>query len=382
MSDAPGVARVLLTTPYDLDVVGGVNSQVWGLYRYLRDTARLEVRVLGPASGRCSWPDPAIVPIGRVSRLRMNGAVSNLTLDLSVGARVRRLLADFAPDIVHLQEPFAPLLNAFVLRHSRSVNVATFHTCGSNWVGYLLAWPFLRLQLARVHCRIAVSDTARRYVGRLFPGPYTLVPNAVDLDWAAGPLTDAAAAGPSSDLHELLFVGRIDEPRKGFAHLVRAYEVLEQQFPGRYGLMVAGPGSERLSAAGLPGQVRALGRVSNGMLHHLYSRCRLVCAPSVAGESFGLVLLEAFAHGRPVAAFQIPGYAELVGAHPVARLVPVGDSRALAAAIAAMCGDPAAYERMSSAARELAAAHGWARIGPRLVELYTAALGGHRRGRG
>ena len=130
------------------------------------------------------------------------------------------------------------------------------------------------------------------------------------------------------------------------------------------------------------GSVRALGRVSTDMLHHLYSRCRLVCAPSVAGESFGLVLLEAFAHGRPVAAFQIPGYAELVGAHPVARLVPVGDSRALAAAIAAMCGDPAAYERMSSAARELAAAHGWARIGPRLVELYTAALGGHRRGRG
>jgi phosphatidylinositol alpha-mannosyltransferase len=376
MCPAPGVARILLTTPYDLDVVGGVNNQVWGLYRYLRDTARLEVRVLGPASRQSGWSDPAIVPVGRVSRLRMNGAVSNLTLDISIGARVRRLLTDFAPDLIHLQEPFAPLLNAFVLRHSRSVNVATFHTCGSNWLGYLLAWPFLRLQLARIHCRIAVSDTARRYVARLFPGHYTLVPNAVDLDWAAAPL--AAAAAPAR--HELLFVGRIDEPRKGFAYLVRAYEALERQSPGRYCLVVAGPGSERLATAGLPGQIRALGRVSADTLHHLYAHCRLVCAPSVAGESFGVILLEAFAHGRPVVGFQIPGYAELVGSHPVARLVPVGDSQALAAAITAICGDETEYARLATAAGDLAAAHGWARIGPRLVELYTAAWRDYRRG--
>jgi phosphatidyl-myo-inositol alpha-mannosyltransferase len=365
--------RILLTTPYDLDVPGGVNNQLWGLYTYLKETAGAQVRIVGPASRSTSFPDADVVPLGKVRRLRMNGAVSNLTLDLSIRHRVRHLLHTFAPDIVHLQEPFAPVLNTFVLKHSRSVNVATFHTCGENHLGYALAWPFLRYQLRRIHLRIAVSDTARRYVARLFPGPYHLVPNAIDLSRTASPTADLF----SHDRKNLLFVGRINEQRKGFGHLLAAYALLEKRVPGQYRLVVAGPGSSSLQAADHPGDVRPLGELSDRDLHSVYADCDLLCAPSVAGESFGLVLLEAFSHGKPVIAFNIPGYSELIGDCPAACLVRPGDESGLAAAMDDVCRDDQRYRAMSSAARQLASRHDWRQIGPRITALYETALARH-----
>lgn len=364
--------RILLTTPYDLNVPGGVNNQLWGLYAYLKSTTGARVKLIGPASDAGAFTDPDVLIVGKVFRLNMNGAVSNLTFDLTIRNRVRDFMRAFDPHIVHFQELFAPVLNNYVLRFSRAVNVATFHTNGMNRIGYTLAWPYLRYQVQRMDTRIAVSEAAKAYVARLFPGHYHIVPNAIDL----GRIPDAGERGVSGGKHVLLFVGRVTESRKGFRHLLNAYAMLESRYPGRYRLVVAGAddGAWRREARG---DVRWLGRVPEERLHAVYRDCDVVCAPSTGGESFGVVLLEAFAHGKPVVGFRIDGYTELVGDSPAALLTPNRNEAALAEAVHRVCSDADLYHRMRRAARALARTYDWSSVGKRITALYEQAL--HRR---
>jgi phosphatidylinositol alpha-mannosyltransferase len=363
--------RILLTTPYDMNVPSGVNNQLWGLYRYLRAHTGAAVKVVGPATHPDAIDDPDVLTAGRVSRLKMNGAVSNLTFDLTIRNRIRDFMRTYRPDIVHYQELFAPVLNAYVLRFSRALNAATFHTYGENYIGYTLAWPYLRYQAGRLHARIAVSEAARQYVARLYPGEYHLIPNAVD---CAAAQTDPAPF--PRDRHNLLFVGRTTEARKGFSFLLKAYNRLERQYPGQYRLIVAGTGQEAWAEQAGEGDIRWLGHLSEEALHRAYAGCDLLCAPSVGGESFGIVLLEAFVHGKPAVAFLIEGYKDLVGDSPAALLVPNRDDRALAEAVCRVCTDRALYERMGRAARDLAFRYDWRNVGAQIVALYERMLEG------
>lgn len=363
--------KILLTTPYDLNVPGGVNNQLWGLYRYLKTHTGARVLLVGPASdpdGIVS--DPDVLIYGKVSRLNMNGAISNLTFDLSVRRRVRELMRTFAPHIVHFQELFAPVLNNYVLKYSRALNVATFHTAGENSIGYTLAWAYLRYQVKRIHLRIAVSDAAKRYVEKLFPGRYHIVPNAIDLSRAPH---NGERVFPA-DRKNILFVGRTAEPRKGFEYLLRAYARLEAQYPGGYRLIVAGTGGDEWRGAVPVGDIRWLGPVSDEVRDAAYAGCDVFCAPSVGGESFGIVMLESFAHGKPAVGFRIGGYTELVGDRNAAVLVPNRDDRALADAIVRICSDARLYDEMSGTARCLAEQYAWTRIGKQIVSLYQSAL--------
>lgn len=362
--------RILLTTPYDLSIPGGVNNQLLGLYRYLRRETGAQVTLIGPSSSPDLQDTPDLLTIGRVIRLKMNGAVSNLTFDLRIRNRIRDLLRVYQPDIIHYQELFAPVLNAFALQFSKARNIATFHTCGTNQIGYTLGWPYLQYQARRLHARIAVSDAARRYVAKRYPGHYHLIPNGIDLEV----VTRTVPAVFPQDKRNILFVGRTTEHRKGFSFLMKAYIRLNRQFPGQYRLIVAGTGQDAWRNTPGGSDILWLGQLSDDALNEAYAGCDLVCAPSIGGESFGLVLLEAFAHGKPAVGFHIEGYKDLVGSRPVAELVPNRDAAALAAALHALSSDPERYDRMSRSARMLAAEYDWQRVGPQVVALYEQTL--------
>lgn len=371
MVDALDNTRILLTTPYDLNVPGGVNTQLWGLYRYLKRVTTAQVRIIGPASNPDAVGQPDVTCLGSIFRLPMNGAMSNLTLDRRIKPRILELMRSFSPDIVHFQEPFAPALNNYVLKYSRAFNVATFHTYRERLsFGYLAAWPYLKYMLSRIHAPVAVSKVAAGFVGRLFPADYRIVPNAI------APPTGRRSKEPllPTDRKNILFVGRVREPRKGFSYMLSAYRRLEDTYPGVYRLVVVGASDRRFAARSTFGDIRWMGKVPDDQLHMLYAECDLVCAPSIRGESFGVVLLEAFSHEKPVVGFRNAGYHEFLGDRPAAELVGLYDDRALAEAVHAVCSNPARRIEMSRAAATVAAQYRWDVIGPRLTDIYTHGL--------
>jgi phosphatidylinositol alpha-mannosyltransferase len=380
--------RVLLTTPYDLAVPGGVNRHARDLLAALTRRG-IEARLIGPSSAATDGrgvthaagaagenddgeTDPRVVALGRVQVTAMNGAQSRVTLDWRIGGAVRTLLREFRPDVIHLQEPFLPLLNTFCLRQAQGAAcVGTFHTFSETSRGYLWAWPWCRWVGRRLHARIAVSAAARDFAAQFHPGAYALVPSGVR---AVAPSHRRPAGGVRRPVRAL-FVGRCDEPRKGFGALLAALRRLETETPGEFALTVAGPGAEAwqggAAVAGLP--VWFVGRLTDAELSAAYAAADVCVVPSLGGESFGLVALEALAHGVPVVASQIRGYAEWLERAEVGLLVAPGDAAALAGALRSVAAEASRHASWAQRAVALAGNYEWDAIAERTVAVYAAA---------
>jgi phosphatidylinositol alpha-mannosyltransferase len=169
----------------------------------------------------------------------------------------------------------------------------------------------------------------------------------------------------------VLFVGRFGEPRKGFSALLDAAALLAAQGrPAEVSVVGGGP-VERFAARAERLGVRFLGRVADGELAERYRSSDVFCAPSLGGESFGMVLVEAMAAGCPVVASAIPGYAE--SARGAALLVPPGDPAALADALWRAGRDEPLRARLRGRGLARADALCWSRIAARVLHVYQIA---------
>jgi len=221
----------------------------------------------------------------------------------------------------------------------------------------------------RLRARIAVSGAAQEFAARYHPGAYQVVPNGIRLP---GP-DDRRLKGGLGKPVRLLFVGRADEPRKGFAVLLAALRRLHVVCPGDFQLTVAGPGAEgwHERAEGLP--VRMAGRLTDSELAAEYRAADLCVVPSRGGESFGLVALEALAHGVPVIASQIRGYKDWLAGTGSGCLVTPGDAEALAEALRKVVREPETYSAWARRGPEVAAGYAWDLIAARVMEVYASA---------
>lgn len=348
---APEPLRVAMVCPYDLARPGGVQGQARGLADALRRLGH-EVLVVAPESS-----------VG----VRANGAVAPVSLSPAAAGRARRAVERWRPHVVHLHEPMAPMLGyGFLLGH-RWPTVATFHRSGAG-AGYLATAPLARWACSRIDVRCAVSEAAARTAASVGGGSYEVLFNGVDLARFRWPRPQR------DDPPAVLFLGR-HEQRKGLGVLLEAFSSLAA--PAQLWIAGGGPETGRLRAAyPQTGRIRWLGTVSDEDVVDRLARAAVLCAPSLGGESFGMVLLEAMAAGCPVVASDIPGYHEAAGG--LATLVPPGDPRALAAALGGQLAGAADPDAEARARRR---AGGWSmdRLAARYVDLYRRAVSARER---
>jgi phosphatidylinositol alpha-mannosyltransferase len=366
--------KVLIVSPYSWSTPGGVGAHVGHLARALRSRGH-EVRILAPSEGD---PEPGVVSVGRSIPIPYNGSIARLAFGPRVALRIRVALRRARPDVVHVHEPFAPSAGLLALLNTRLPVVATFHASIGRSRAYRVAAPALRPLYRRLAARIAVSEEARRTIERAFgrDGGITVIPNGVE--WSRF----ASLPPPSGSL--VLFVGRM-EKRKGAAVLVEAFTQLAGQRPDAE-LVLTGEGPERKTVEqtvpeSLRDRVTFVGRVDPRELAEVVGRAAVVCAPSLGGESFGIVLLEAMAAGRPVVGSSIPGYAAVVRDGIDGILVPPGDAAALAHALERVLADPDAARAMGEAGRERARRYDWPAVASAVEEVYERAIAAPRMGR-
>ena len=375
--------RVALVSPYSYTYPGGVGRHVEALAQELMELGH-EVRLLAPydpddriarVTHRGARPQPRplpdhVVPMGRTLGLPMNGAVSNLaTFPKSVGL-LGRQLRHGGYDIVHVHEPNAPYLSWYATEASKAPVVATFHTYSTAGLVNRFAASFIgaRRLYAKLSARIAVSEAAQWTAQRYYGGRYRIVPNGVDLS-AAQP----DGARPNDSLR-IVFVGRAEE-RKGLPVLLRAFEALRGVgVPAR--LTVAGPTAEEVEPLLLdPEGIEIAGQVDDAAKWKLLGEADILCAPSLGGESFGMVLTEAFASGTPVVASDIAGYRDVVRNGRDGVLVPVGDAVALGETLLELASDPKRRAEMGAAALESAERFAWPNVAKEIESVYEEALG-------
>jgi phosphatidyl-myo-inositol alpha-mannosyltransferase len=397
--------RIALLCPYSWTYPGGVTRHIEALASELI-AAGEEVRVLAPfdpddalsrrlhsgARPQARQAPAHLVPLGRTLGIEANGAVSNLSLFPEAVARMRAELRDGGYDVLHVHEPVVPIVAWDALCSTRGVPlVGTFHTYSDNAVSNGLArLAGAARRMNRLHARIAVSEAAAWTARRFFGGRYRIVPNGVNLpavaaeqaaDAAArerGPLAPEAeqgrggAADACAGPLRILFIGQAVE-RKGLPVLLKAFEALREHVPTT--LTLVGADDEQVAPLVLDGRgVSALGKVSEAQKAAALAEADVLCAPSLRGESFGMVLTEAFAASTPVIASDITGYRDVMRDGLDGRLVPPGDPVALAEALRDLALDPRQRQEMASAARERAQRFAWPRVASEVLDVYERAI--------
>ena len=374
--------RVALVSPYSYTYPGGVGRHVEALAQELSELGH-EVRLLAPydpddrlarVSHRGARPQERplpdyVVPLGRTIGFPMNGAVSNLASFPETVATVGRELRHGGYDVVHVHEPNAPLAAWYATETARMPVVGTFHTYSTSGMVNRFAANVIgaRRLYAKLSARIAVSEAARWTAQRYYGGRYRVIPNGVDLS-AARP----NHSRPHDELR-IVFVGRAEE-RKGLPVLLRAFEALRAVgVPAR--LTVAGPTRDEVEPLLLdPEGIDIAGQVDDPHKWELLGEADLLCAPSLGGESFGMVLTEAFASGTPVVASDIAGYRDVVRDGRDGILVPVGDAVALGETLLELASDPARRSAMADAAVESAERFAWPTVAGEVESVYEEAL--------
>jgi phosphatidylinositol alpha-mannosyltransferase len=245
--------------------------------------------------------------------------------------------------------------------------VATFHAAGdSSW--RRLAEPLWGFLLGRIDLRVAVSEQARLAASPYAPGHYEVIPNGVEIP---------EGIDPGNRADRVVFAGRHD-PRKGLPVLLRAWSRLRGSGT-RLRVLGADPLAVRLLLARLRVSeegIDILGFVDDARLTEELATAKLLVAPSLGNESFGMTITRAFACAAPVVASDIPGYREVV-TEETGALVPPGDADALAGTIAALLSDEAVRVERGRAARERAMSeYAWPLLARRLADCYERVLVG------
>ena len=340
--------RIAVVSPYALDVPGGVQQQVMGLVRHLREGGD-EAFAVAPSAG----DGLDRIDVGRWVGVRVNRSQAPVSLSPAVFRRVRAALS--VADVVHVHEPFVPLVGWAALA-ARKPTVVTFHADPSRTVRAAYR-RFGRLlgRVLRGAVATTVSRTARRAIDPLRLGPEE-IPNAVDV----------ASFRVAVDRHarQVAFVGRPD-PRKGRDLLLAAWPEVRSRV-GDARLVIIGGGEEPPVEG-----VRYLGRVTEEEKRTVLGASAVFCAPNRGGESFGITVVEGMAAGCAVVASNLDAFADVLAGSGL--MFPNGDRPALAAALVQALTDPTLRRRLAARGSERAADFDWGMVTDRYRALYRRA---------
>jgi phosphatidyl-myo-inositol alpha-mannosyltransferase len=384
--DRVSTVRIALLSPYSWTYPGGVTRHIEALAHELAAGGH-EPRILAPfdpddalasRTHRGARPQARATPagfvsLGRTVGLPANGAVSNMALTPHAVFAMRQELRSGGYDVVHIHEPVVPTVSWDALCSLGELPlVGTFHTYSENLLTNGIAAVGLggRRRMNRLHVRIAVSEAAAWTARRFYGGRYRIVPNGVDLldiEREPAPVEEDGRAPL-----RILFIGQAVE-RKGLPVLLRAFEALRDQLPAT--LTLVGASAREVAHMMLDDRgVSALGKVSEERKQAELARADVVCAPSLHGESFGMVLTEAFAAGAPVIASDIPGYRDVLRDGVDGLLVPPGDALALAESLRRLALEERLRARMAGAARERAERFAWPHVAAEVLDCYEQAV--------
>ena len=366
--------KIGLVSPYDFAYHGGVVAHISQLSRQLERMGHV-VKVLAPVKSPYTIDQDNLIPVGRPIPVPSGGSIARISLSVWRERRVKAILKEEAFDVIHLHEPLAPVLPLTVLRFSNTANVGTFHAFHGRGYMYWFGKRIMRRWFNKLDARIAVSEPARQFVSGSFPGDYHIVPNGIDVDFFAEetPPFDAFNDGKLN----ILFVGRM-EKRKGLKYLLQAFSRLKWEYPNTR-LIVVGPGNPgkenyRIMAERNLQDVVFVGRVTDEQKRRYFKTAHIFCAPNTGKESFGIVLGEAMASGRPIVASDISGFASVMTNDKEGFLVPPKNDEMLYVGLKRLIDSPELRFDMGKRGLKRVQTFRWEKVAEQVTDIYQDAL--------
>jgi phosphatidylinositol alpha-mannosyltransferase len=226
--------------------------------------------------------------------------------------------------------------------------------------------------MEKISARIAVSEAAAQTMIEHVGGDPVIIPNGVDMASFAGavPLSGWPGEGKS-----LVFLGRVDESRKGLDVLLKAFPLVRREFP-EIRLLVAGPGDMDDALAQLSEQdasaITKMGLVGTETKSRVFASGTIYVAPNTGGESFGIVLLEAMASGTPVVASDLDAFKRVLNYGDAGHQFINEDPDSLAQVLIDLLRDDDELARLRQAGLKRANEFDWSTVARDIVEVYES----------
>ncbi|MEO0096026.1 MAG: glycosyltransferase family 4 protein [candidate division WOR-3 bacterium] len=365
--------KILLVSDIFYPHTGGVSEHILHLWKNFNQMGHT-TKILAPSYGK-NYPyvHENIIRMGRAIKFPKNRSFSVLSFGITIPWQVRRFLESEKFDVIHLHGAIAPTLPYLALKYSNAKNFVTFHSAYEESFGYVLWEPVLEQYFRRIDGMIAVSTVARDCVMRYFPiGECRIIPNGIDTERFrpdVPPIEELQKYSP-----KILFVGRF-EPRKGLKYLLMAFPEVVKEFPEAK-LIVVGEGFlehyyRRYIEEHIKDNVIFVGFVKPEELPRYYSSCDIYCSPATGAESFGIVLLEAMASGKPIVASDIPGYRTILSDGVEGVLFEPMNPEALAEKIIYLLKKPDLMKKFGNAGREKSKKYDWKIVAKQVLDFYT-----------
>jgi phosphatidylinositol alpha-mannosyltransferase len=371
--------KVAMVSPYDFAIYGGVQTHVVELSNALVDKGH-DVTVLAPCTGNNPVYDLRNTPLetfGRTVPFLTAGSVARISLSVWYQRKLTSILEQQNFDVVHIHEPLMPMFGLMASYYSPSPTVGTFHAYNEGiGRGYMFWKPVLKYGAIRLNGRIAVSEPAKQFANRYFPGDYTVIPNGVHYPQFSEPVPRPSVY--KDDAFNVFFVGRIGEKRKGLKYLLGAYSMLKWRYP-KLRLIVGGAGVADRDSYRLMGErgiddVIFVGPVSAEDLPGYYQHADVFCAPNTGKESFGMIVVEAMAAGTPVVASDIPGFRVVMQHEREGLFVEPMNEQAIADAIERLIQNPGERTLMGINGVATARQYDWVKVADRVLGYYGTVL--------
>ena len=364
--------KIGIVNPYSWDVPGGVGFHIRDLALKLRSRGH-DVQVLTPSTSD-DLPD-WITSAGSSVSIPFNGSVANISVKPRALARTRRWLADNDFDVVHVHEPVVPSVSMAAAMLSTAPLVGTFHAALGRSVSRAIASAPMRLYMERIGVRIAVSEEARRTLIEHHGGDAVIIPNGVETASfrSAQPLEQWVG---TDERPVIVFLGRLDEPRKGLSIFAGAIAGVLERFQGAR-FLIAGRGDApeiRQAVERFGDSVSFLGGISDEEKESLLAGAHIYVAPQTGGESFGIVLVEAMAAHTAVVASDIPAFRAVLEDGRAGALFETGNSDSLARTLIDLLTDRDRLEELSAAGARSSAQYDWEVVADKVFEVYKLAI--------
>ncbi len=370
------IMKVGLVCPFSLSYYGGVQKHVLALQKEFKILG-IDSKILAPRQKPNEDYGPEVLLLGYSVPVPANAS----RVDFSWGNpfETERVLKGEKFDLLHFHG-LSPFLGWQILESALGLKTKTVFTVHTNPERSLIAHnlPFLPetyfgYVMDRANGIIPVSKIASKQVEK-FKGPKEIIPNGVDAEIyrREGSKIDRF----DDDKINILFVGRLDE-RKGLMVLLSAWEKVVK-INDAVRLLVVGEGPLESTAKKfvkdkkLSG-VHFLGAVNESELPKYYRTAHVFCAPSLGGESFGMVLLEAMACGLPVTASNSEGYSEVVTGVGAELLFKTNDVGHLVRILTNLAESESMREKYSQWGEKEAKKYSWQKISQRVLNFYEQA---------
>ena len=367
--------KIAQISPYDFSHYGGVQRHISSLSSHLQSRGH-EVIILSP----CSKINPAIAlkntefrSLGSTIPIPFAGSVARISPYLRNKKRIQKIFEDEKFDIVHVHEPFVPIISLAATSISNVPVIGTFHTFNEKEpIIFTLGKYLLRNTADKLSAKIAVSESSKNYVNKFFPGEYNVIPNGIDIKKFSTVKPYPNIFDKSS--YNLLFVGRINESRKGLNWLIKAYSIIKKQ-RSDIRLIVAGEGNpnseiNKIILRRSLDNIIFTGAVSDEDLIAFYQHADIFCAPNTGNESFGFIILEAMAASTPVIASNISGFRSVMKNNIHGFFVKPSNEIDLAESILILINNPSSRKKFGLNGLNTSYKYSWDNISEKVINIY------------